>query len=328
MAVVLCSALSLAPAASAGTARTVATVATRDFKATLVAARAGADGGAPLATVTLTTSALVHGRGSERAHTALRDVLLVSGDRSPRGLQIRDQDGGRRPRLQAVRPRAAPRHSLDRLRVDRQVRAGLAMDWQVPTLADVLEARIRIAPYLRATPLFEYPALSELVGAETFVKHENHQPVGAFKVRGGVNLISQLDAAERERGVIASSTGNHGQSIAFAARLFAVPATICVPEGANPVKVASMRALGAEVIEHGRDFDDAREHCERLAVEHGFRYVHSGNEPHLIAGVATADARDPRAGAAARRHHRPDRRWQRRGRRVHRRQGAASRRSV
>jgi threonine dehydratase len=161
------------------------------------------------------------------------------------------------------------------------------MQWTVPTLADVLEARRRISPHLRATPLFGYASLDELLGAEVLVKHENHQPVGAFKVRGGVNLISQLSADERERGVIAASTGNHGQSIAYAARLFGVAATICVPEGANPVKVASMRGLGAELVFTGRDFDDAREHCERLARDHGYRYVHSGNEPLLIAGVAT-----------------------------------------
>ena len=161
------------------------------------------------------------------------------------------------------------------------------MQWCVPTLGDVLQARRRIAPHLRPTPLFRYPTLDELLGAEVFVKHENHQPVGAFKVRGGVNLISQLSADERERGVIAASTGNHGQSLAYAARLFGVAATICVPEGANPVKVASMRGLGAELVLHGRDYDDAREHCEQLARGHGYRYVHSGNEPLLIAGVAT-----------------------------------------
>jgi threonine dehydratase len=161
------------------------------------------------------------------------------------------------------------------------------MDWHVPTFAHVLEARRRIAPHLRPTPLHRYPALDDLLGADVFVKHENHQPVGAFKVRGGVNLVSQLSADERERGVVAASTGNHGQSIAYAARLFGVRATICVPEAANPVKVASMRGLGAELVFHGRDFDDAREHCERLAAEHGYRYVHSGNEPLLIAGVAT-----------------------------------------
>ena len=161
------------------------------------------------------------------------------------------------------------------------------MKSQAPTLADVLDARRRISPHLRPTPLFRYASLDELIGAEVFVKHENHQPVGAFKVRGGINLISQLSPDERERGVIAASTGNHGQSIAYAARLFGVPATICVPERANPVKVASMRGLGAELVFHGRDYDDARERCEQLARERGSRYVHSGNEPLLIAGVAT-----------------------------------------
>jgi threonine dehydratase len=161
------------------------------------------------------------------------------------------------------------------------------MEWESPTLADVYEARLRIAPHLRPTPLYGYPALDELVGTEVVVKHENHQPIGAFKVRGGVNLVAQLTADERERGVVTASTGNHGQSIAYAARLFGVRAVICVPEGANPVKTASIRGLGAELECHGRDFDDAREHAEHLAREHGYRYVHSGNEPTLIAGVGT-----------------------------------------
>src|SRR3954468_4357950 len=161
------------------------------------------------------------------------------------------------------------------------------MDWHVPTPPDVLEASLRIAPYLRPTPLYGYGALDELLGAEVFVKHENHLPVGAFKVRGGVNFVSQLGEDERTRGVIAASTGNHGQSIAYAARLFGVRATVCVPERANPAKVAAIRALGAEVVEHGRDFAAAREHSARLAAERGSRYVHSGDEPHLIAGVAT-----------------------------------------
>ena len=161
------------------------------------------------------------------------------------------------------------------------------MEWQVPTLSDVLSARRQIAPYLRPTPLYAYPALSELVGAETWVKHENHQPIGAFKVRGGVNLVSRLDDAERRRGVVTASTGNHGQSISFAGRLFGVRAGVCVPEGANPVMLAAMRALGGELVEHGRDFDEARENAEALAADHGYRYIHSGNEPHLIAGVGT-----------------------------------------
>jgi threonine dehydratase len=160
-------------------------------------------------------------------------------------------------------------------------------EWEAPTLEDVVAARDRISSRLRPTPMYTYASLDELVGAEVFVKHENHQPVGAFKVRGGVNLISQLADAERERGVITASTGNHGQSIAYASRLFGVRATICVPDDANPVKVAAIRGLGADVVFHGRDFDDAREHAEQLAREQGCRYVHSGNEPLLIAGVAT-----------------------------------------
>src|SRR5215469_11111641 len=157
----------------------------------------------------------------------------------------------------------------------------------IPDLADVLAARRRIAPYLTPTALYRYPALDALVGAGLWVKHENHQPVGAFKVRGGINLLSQLSEDERERGVISASTGNHGQSIAYAANLLGVRAIICVPEQANPVKVESMQALGAEVVFHGRAFDDAREHCEKLAAEHRYRYVHVANEPALIAGVAT-----------------------------------------
>src|SRR5271154_191854 len=158
---------------------------------------------------------------------------------------------------------------------------------RVPDLGDVLAARQRIAPYLQPTPLYRYPALDAVTGASTWVKHENHQPVGAFKVRGGVNLVSQLTADERRRGVIAASTGNHGQPVAYAADLFGVRAVICVPEQANPVKVESMQALGAEVVLRGRDFDEARAHCAQLAAEHGYRYIHSGNEPGLIAGVAT-----------------------------------------
>ena len=195
------------------------------------------------------------------------------------------------------------------------------MEWPTITLADVVEAKRRIGPYLRPTPLYRYAGLDELLGAEVWVKHENHQPVGAFKVRGGVNLVSQLGEDERRRGLIAASTGNHGQSVAYAARLFGVTARICVPEGANPVKLAAMRALGAELIVHGPDFDAAREHCERLAAEHGYRYVHSGNEPHPDRGRRHRDARDPRGPARRRGDRRPDRRRQRRGGRLHRREG-------
>lgn len=161
------------------------------------------------------------------------------------------------------------------------------LQYAPPTFLDVVAAHQRIAPYLRATPLFRYSALNDLIGTEVFVKHENYQPVGAFKVRGGVNLVSQMTAEERQRGLIGASTGNHGQSIAYAGRLFGVQVRIVVPQGANPGKVAAMQGLGAEVIFHGAKFEDAQQHCEALAREHGYRYVHSANEPHLIAGVGT-----------------------------------------
>lgn len=157
-----------------------------------------------------------------------------------------------------------------------------------PTLTDVLDARRTIAPHVHRTPLVHYPALSRRVGAEVWLKHENHQVTGAFKARGGVHLIAHLSDDERRRGVATASTGNHAQSIAYGARLFGVDATIAMPEGANPGKVQAVRDLGAEVIFHGKDFDEAREHIGALAKERGQRFVHSGDEPHLIAGVGTA----------------------------------------
>ncbi|MFZ0218176.1 MAG: threonine/serine dehydratase [Candidatus Dormiibacterota bacterium] len=156
-----------------------------------------------------------------------------------------------------------------------------------PTLRDVLDARRQLGSSLARTPFRHYPGLSRLVGAEIWVKHENVNPTGAFKVRGGLNLVSRLTEAERAAGVIAASTGNHGQSIAYAARRFEVPAVICAPAAANPLKVEGMRDLGAEVVLEGKNFDEARARAEELAAQHGYRYVHSGDEPLLIAGVGT-----------------------------------------
>lgn len=152
---------------------------------------------------------------------------------------------------------------------------------------DVLDALPRVHSVLKPTALYEWPGLSELVGARVFMKHENHQPVGAFKVRGGINLVSTLTDGEREAGILACSTGNHGQSLAFAARRFGVKCTIVVPRGNNPDKNRAIRQLGAALIEYGRDFDEARDYLERELKPQGGRYVHSANEPQLIAGVGT-----------------------------------------
>lgn len=159
--------------------------------------------------------------------------------------------------------------------------------WE-PSIADVYRARTVVGRFLRPTPLIRPGALGEALGCETWLKCENLQPIGAFKVRGGLNLVSRLTPDERRNGVITASTGNHGQSIAYAARAFGVRAIIAAPEGANPYKVEAMRRLGAEVVLRGKDFDEARLWVEEEAQRQGYRYVHSMNEPLLIAGVATA----------------------------------------
>ena len=161
------------------------------------------------------------------------------------------------------------------------------MTLKEPVFQDVLDARRVIQPHIYRTPLRRYPALSGLIGAEVWVKHENFQVAGSFKVRGGLNLVARTTEAERARGFITASTGNHGQSVAFAAGVYGSKATVVVPEGANPIKVSAMRALGARVLHHGPVFDSAREHAEQMAIEDELRYVHPANEPLLIAGVAT-----------------------------------------
>ena len=154
------------------------------------------------------------------------------------------------------------------------------------SLRDVYAARRVVYRTLRPTPLLRHPLLNRETGLDVYVKHENHNPTSAFKIRGGLNLVGSLDADER-RGVITASTGNHGQSIAMACQRESVPCTVVVPEGNNPDKNAAIRAYGATVVEVGRDFDAAREYVERVVAERGLRYVHSANEPLLIAGVAT-----------------------------------------
>jgi len=156
-----------------------------------------------------------------------------------------------------------------------------------PTFADVLDARRTIAKYLKPTPFFKCVPLSERLGFEAYIKCENLQPTGAFKVRGGINLLSKLSENEKRCGVITASTGNHGSSIAYACALFGVKAIICAPVGANPYKIQTIRNLGATVELHGKDFDEARLWVENEAREKGYRYIHPVNEPLLIAGVGT-----------------------------------------
>jgi len=156
-----------------------------------------------------------------------------------------------------------------------------------PSLQDIQHARTLLNGVIRRTPLTRHPLLDAETGLTIHVKHENHNPTGAFKVRGGLNLIASLSNDERARGVITASTGNHGQSISFASQRAGVSCIVAVPRGNNPDKNAAMRAFGATVVEEGKDFDEAREWVEREAATSGRRYVHSANEPLLIAGVGT-----------------------------------------
>jgi threonine dehydratase len=158
---------------------------------------------------------------------------------------------------------------------------------ELPTYADVVAAAPIVHRHLLPTPLHEWPALSKLLGCRFFLKHENHTPTTAFKVRGGIYVVARLSEEHKRRGIIGCTTGNHGQSLAYACRLFGVRCVLVVPAVHNPDKIAAMRALGAELIVHGQDFDEAREHCEAICRDQGLRYVHSANEPDLIAGVGT-----------------------------------------
>jgi len=168
------------------------------------------------------------------------------------------------------------------------ISSGPSTDFPI-TFEDIQAARARISGYLPPTPLRAYPQLSEIVGhgIEVVVKHENHQPTNSFKIRNGLSFMTALTSAERKRGVVAASTGNHGQGIAFGGRMLDVETTICVPAGNNPEKNAAMRALGATVVEQGRDYDEAVLEMQRRCAEYGNVLAHSTNDPRIIAGAGT-----------------------------------------
>lgn len=154
------------------------------------------------------------------------------------------------------------------------------------SLNHTLGAREVIRPYLAPTPLRTYPSLNRLIGADVFIKHENHNPTGTFKIRGGLNLMHHLRQSGTE-GVITYSTGNHGTSVATSAKMFGLKAVVVVPEGSNPLKVQAIKDAGAELIVHGKDFEEAGLKVAELVEELGLYFVHPANEPHLINGVGT-----------------------------------------
>jgi threonine dehydratase len=155
---------------------------------------------------------------------------------------------------------------------------------------DVLAARTRIAPYLTPTPLRHYPELDAATGARVLVKHENHLPTNAFKARNALSFMTALPPAQRTRGVVAATRGNHGAGLAWAGSQLGVPVVICVPHGNNPEKNAAIRGHGAELIEAGKDYDEAVEVAQRLVVDRGLVIAHSTNDANVIAGAATLSA--------------------------------------
>lgn len=156
------------------------------------------------------------------------------------------------------------------------------------TLAELEAAQRLVHAHMPPTPQYPWPLLAARTGAEVWVKHENHTPTGAFKIRGGLVYMERLARERRDRvkGVASATRGNHGQSLAFAGGRFGVPVTIVVPEGNSTEKNAAMRAQGATLIEHGRDFDEARVFAAELAAREGLEFAPSF-APDLVKGVAT-----------------------------------------
>jgi threonine dehydratase len=158
----------------------------------------------------------------------------------------------------------------------------------LPTRAEIEAIAAAMDAIIAPSPQYTWPLLNQLAGCELWVKHENHTLLGAFKVRGGLNYIARLVEREpADSGVIVATRGNHGQSIAFAARRFGLTATVVVPHGNSPEKNAAMRALGAELIEHGADFQAALEHSQTLAAERGLHATPSFHRD-LVAGIAVS----------------------------------------
>jgi threonine dehydratase len=157
----------------------------------------------------------------------------------------------------------------------------------MPTLADFETAARLVARHVPPTPQYAWPLLAEALGVETWIKHENHTPTGAFKVRGGLVYVERLLASRPgTRGIVSATRGNHGQSLAFAARAHGIACTILVPHGNSVEKNAAMRAFGAELLEIGTDFEEAKAQVPAIAAERGFEVVPSFH-PDLVLGVGT-----------------------------------------
>ncbi|MEE9912159.1 MAG: threonine/serine dehydratase [Deltaproteobacteria bacterium] len=154
-------------------------------------------------------------------------------------------------------------------------------------LTRVLMAKSVINKYLNRTNLICYSELSRLIGCEAFVKHENHNPTGSFKIRGALNFFHHMSKEELETGILVATRGNHGLAMAWAGQWFHVPCTVVVPENNNPQINRIIESYGAELIVHGEDFYDAQSYCDELVDSAGYYYVQQGNEPEILNGIAT-----------------------------------------
>ncbi|MBN1473725.1 MAG: threonine/serine dehydratase [Syntrophaceae bacterium] len=150
-----------------------------------------------------------------------------------------------------------------------------------------LMARAVISRYLNRTSLTHYSELSRLIGCKAFVKHENHNPTGSFKIRGALNFFHHMSQEEVDAGILVATRGNHGLAMAWAGQWFHVPCTVVVPENNNPEINRIIESYGAEVIVQGEDFYDAQSYCEELVDSAGYYYVQQGNEPEILNGLAT-----------------------------------------
>jgi len=158
---------------------------------------------------------------------------------------------------------------------------------QLPGLREIEEAEERIRRYIPPTPLERSPALSKKLGREVYLKLETFQPIRVFKIRGVLNKLLSLSDADRARGVITASSGNHGFALAYASRLFGIKAVVCVPENANPVKLRAIEEQGAEIVRFGPGYDAAFEHAVEVSTKRGMTFVHAFNDPAVIAGQGT-----------------------------------------
>ena len=148
-------------------------------------------------------------------------------------------------------------------------------------------ARSVVNKYLNRTNLICYSELSRLIGCEAFVKHENHNPTGSFKIRGALNFFHHMSREELDAGILVATRGNHGLAMAWAGQWFHVPCTVVVPENNNPEINRIIESYGAELIVHGEDFYDAQSYCDELVDSAGYYYVQQGNEPEILNGIAT-----------------------------------------